>query len=185
MRGAIVDDRLWRKVEALLSRVRRPRAHPQGRRPVDDRKALTGILFVLRTGIPWKYLPREMGCGSGMTCWRRLRDWHAAGVWQGLHEMFLTELNAAHRIDWSRALVDSASVRAVAGGKKDRAEPHGSAKGGIQAPRGHGRPGDASRGQTHGRQRARRHATPPARGLDPGAPRADGTSAQATAPRPG
>jgi transposase len=43
---------------------------------VPDGAALTGILFVLKTGIPWKYLPAEMGCRSGMTCWRRLRGWH-------------------------------------------------------------------------------------------------------------
>lgn len=61
-------------------------------RPVDNRKALTGILFVLKTGIAWEDLPQEMGCGSGMTCWRRLRDWQAAGVWQALHELLLAKL---------------------------------------------------------------------------------------------
>ena len=64
--------------------------------------ALTGILFVLRTGIPWEYLPREMGCGSGMTCWRRLRDWQRAGVWDRLLRKALCELNGAGKIDWSR-----------------------------------------------------------------------------------
>jgi len=85
---------------------------------MDRRKVLTGILFVLKSGIPWEMLPKEMGCGSGMTCWRYLRDWQAAGVWQRIHEVLLARLRAADRLDWSRAVVDSASVRAVGGGKK-------------------------------------------------------------------
>jgi transposase len=79
---------------------------------VSDRAALTGIVFVLRTGIPWEYLPQEMGCGSGMTCWRRLRDWQQAGVWHELHALLLDELAAADQLDWSRASVDSSSVAA-------------------------------------------------------------------------
>lgn len=58
---------------------------------------LCGILFVLHTGIQWEYLPQELGFESGMTCWRRLRDWNEAGVWQQLHEVLLAELNAAAR----------------------------------------------------------------------------------------
>lgn len=87
-----------------------------GRKPIDDRKALTGILFVLKTGIAWEDLPQEMGCGSGMTCWRRLRDWQAAGVWAQLHQLLLSLLQGEAKLDWSRALVDSSSVRAVFGG---------------------------------------------------------------------
>lgn len=72
----------------------RPAHHrsPKGGRPrIDDRAALTDILFVLKTGIPWDYLPRELGCGcgSGMTCWRRLHEWMPAGVWQYIHEAIL------------------------------------------------------------------------------------------------
>jgi len=55
-----------------------------GRAPIPDRAVLTGILFVLRSGIPWRMLPREMGCGSGITCWRRLVRWQRAGVWKRL-----------------------------------------------------------------------------------------------------
>jgi transposase len=76
---------------------------------------LSGILFVLMTGIPWEHLPQEMGCGSGMTCWRRLRDWQEAGVWQALHELLLAKLSGAEQMDWSRAVVDSSYVRAVLG----------------------------------------------------------------------
>ena len=121
MAKPLVTDDLWRIVEPLLPR-RRPRRRDRhrrgGRPPVDDRRVLAGIVFVLKSGIPWERLPREMGCGCGMTCWRRLRDWHRAGVWQRLHRALLDELNAADKIDWSRAVVDSASVRAMHGGKK-------------------------------------------------------------------
>src|SRR5215208_1145110 len=83
---------------------------------VPDRAALTGIIFVLKTGIPWEYLPQEMGCGAGMTCWRRLRDWQAAGVWRALQQVLLARLQGAERLDWRRVSVDSASVPAPAGG---------------------------------------------------------------------
>lgn len=77
---------------------------------------LCGILFVLHTGVQWEHLAQELGFGSGMTCWCRLRDWNEAGVWQQLHEVLLAELNAAARLDWSRAVVDSSHVRALEGG---------------------------------------------------------------------
>ncbi|OKI50741.1 transposase [Streptomyces sp. CB00072] len=89
--------------------------HP-GRKSLPDRQVLCGILFVLHTGIQWEHLPEELGFGSGMTCWRRLRDWNEAGVWQQLHEALLAELNAAARLDGPRAVVDSSHVRAVKGG---------------------------------------------------------------------
>jgi len=69
-------------------------------------------------GSPWEFLPQELGFGSGMTCWRRLRDWHQGGVWQRLHEALLAELNAAGALDWSRAVIDSSHVRAMKGGLK-------------------------------------------------------------------
>ena len=72
MAKVLVDDALWELIEPHLPR-RQPRR--TGRPRVPDRAALTGIIFVLQTGIPWEYLPPEMGCGSGVTCWRRLRDW--------------------------------------------------------------------------------------------------------------
>jgi transposase len=75
-------------------------------------------LFVLHTGIPWEFLPQELGFGSGMTCWRRLHDWNEAGVWQRLHELLLAELQGADRLDWSRAVIDSSQVRALKGGPK-------------------------------------------------------------------
>ena len=117
MPKALLRDELWELIEPLLP----PEpAKPKGGRPrLGDRHVLTGILFVLKTSIPWEDLPQEMGCGSGMTCWRRLRDWQVAGVWERIHLRCLERLQAANRLDWSRAVVDSASVRAVLGG------PHG------------------------------------------------------------
>jgi len=89
---------------------------------------LTGILFVLCSGIPWEDLPREMGCGSGMTCWRRLRDWQKAGIWSQIHRVLLNELREADLIDFSRAPVDSSSIRAVFGGPRPAPIPRIAAK---------------------------------------------------------
>jgi transposase len=123
MAKVLVDDELWAIIEPLLPEQPRRFRYP-GRLPIGDREALTGILFVLQSGIPWEMLPQEMGCGSGMTCWRRLRQWQKAGVWDRLHQTLLSKLRGADRIDFSRAIADSASVRAVHGGKKlDRSEP--------------------------------------------------------------
>src|SRR3982750_3652009 len=116
MAKPLVPDELWRVVRPMLPPHRRNPGR-RGRPPVDDRAALTGIVFVLKTGIPWEYLPREMGCGSGMTCWRRLRDWQGGGVWARLHRALLDELGQAGLIDWERASADSASVPAK-GAKK-------------------------------------------------------------------
>ncbi len=114
MAKPLVSDELWELVEPLIPKVPRRHRFP-GRMRLDERKVLTGILFVLQTGIPWEYLPKEMGCGSGMTCWRRLREWQEAGVWQRLHELLLARLHEAERIDWSRAAIDSSHVRAFGG----------------------------------------------------------------------
>jgi transposase len=115
MAKPLLPDDLWELITPLLPPPKpRRRGHP-GRKPIDDRKALTGILFVLKTGIPWEDLPREMGCGSGMTCWRRLRAWQHRGVWMRLHEVLLAKLRGADRIDWSRAAVDSGFARALGG----------------------------------------------------------------------
>lgn len=117
MAKPLVSDELWQLVEPLIPKVERRHRFP-GRKRIDDRKVLTGILFVLQTGIPWEYLPKEMGCGSGMTCWRRLKEWQEQGVWRRLHELLLAKLNEVERIDWSRAVIDSSHVRAVGGAKR-------------------------------------------------------------------
>jgi transposase len=113
MSKPLVSDELWALVAPLLPS---EPPKPKGGRPrVSDRAALTGIIFVLKSGIPWEMLPQELGCGSGMTCWRRLRDWQEAGVWDRLHQALLDRLGEADRIDWSRASLDCASVPAKRG----------------------------------------------------------------------
>lgn len=116
MAKPLVTEESWDAIEPLLPE-HGPR--PKGGRPrVPDRACLAGIVFVLKTGIPWEALPAEMGCGSGMTCWRRLEEWREAGVWEALHAALLAKLEGAGAIDWSRAAIDSARVKAPLGGKK-------------------------------------------------------------------
>jgi transposase len=102
MAKPLLDNDLWESIEPLLP-ARPRRARFPGRKPLDNRKALTGILFVLKTGIAWEDLPRELGCGSGMSCWRRLREWQKTGVWQPLQERLRSKLPDAQKIRWSRA----------------------------------------------------------------------------------
>jgi transposase len=115
MAKPLVTDELWAVAEPLLP-ARGPRAKG-GKPPVPDRVCFTGILFVLKTGIGWEDFPCEMGC-CGMTLLNRLRQWQRAGVWDALHRVMLDGLRAAGVIDFSRVVVDSASVRAMHGGKK-------------------------------------------------------------------
>ena len=126
MAKPLLTDELWERIEPLLPP---PAPRPKGGRPpVPDRAALTGILFVLRTGCPWEYLPQELGCGCGMTCWRRLRDWHLAGVWESLWRVLLDELGVSDQIDWSKVAFDSCSVRALFGGRAPDQTPPIAAK---------------------------------------------------------
>ena len=115
MARPLVSDELWEAIQPLLPPPKPRRFRYPGRKPVDDRKALTGILFVLKTGIPWEDLPWEMGCGCGMTCWRRLHAWQEAGVWFRLHQVLLQRLDDVDQIDWSRAAADSTFARAFGG----------------------------------------------------------------------
>ncbi len=129
MARVLIDDKLWEEIEPLLPKHKKRRFRFPGRKPLDDRKALSGIVFVLISGIPWNMLPQEMDCGSGMSCWRRLRDWQKADVWQQLHKLLLDKLGHADKIDWSRAIADSAYVRSVGAGEKKRSFPRGSTQG--------------------------------------------------------
>lgn len=113
MARILVTDELWFKVEPLLPGFT---PGPKGGRPrVSDRACLTGILFVLKTGIAWEDLPMEMGCGSGMTCWRRLRDWHKAGVWRRPHELLLADLRGAGELEMAAMIADASYLRAFLG----------------------------------------------------------------------
>ena len=124
----LVSDGLWERIEPLLPRRERRFRYP-GRKPLDDRRVLSGILFVLHTGIGWEHLPQELGFGSGMTCWRRLHAWQEAGVWERLHRLLLAELNAAGALDWSRAAADTSQIQAKKGaGRSARARSTGAAR---------------------------------------------------------
>lgn len=113
MAKLLVDDELRGIVEPLLPKWTPSRKGGQPRKP--DRLCLSGILFVLKTGLPWEDFPQEMGC-SGRTLHNRLTEWIRAGVWPGLHQVLLDKLRGADAIDFSRMVVDSSSVRAVSGG---------------------------------------------------------------------
>lgn len=116
----LVDDELWSIFEPLL-----PKHLPSewgGRPRTPDRAALTGIVFVLRTGISWEDLPQELGC-SGRTCWNRLREWQHAGVFDQVLEVLLVRLHRSGKLDWSRAVIDSAQARAKKRGAKTGPNP--------------------------------------------------------------
>ena len=111
-----MNDELWKLIEPVLP-VYVP--SPKGGWPsIPNRAALTGIVFVLKTGIPWEDLHQEMGCSSGMTCWRRLRDWQQTGVWDKILLVILQHLHDAKKIDWSRACIDASVIQAKRGAKK-------------------------------------------------------------------
>ena len=103
---------------------------------VDGRASLTARALpgfsLYFSGIPWQVLPQELNCGSGMTCWRRLRDWQQAGIWDLMHFAMLDWLAHYDQIDWSRAVVDSCSVRAVYGGDQTGPNPTDRAKRGSK-----------------------------------------------------
>src|SRR4051794_15953400 len=128
----LVSDALWERLEPLIPPP--PPRHPRfpGRKPLDHRKVLTGILFVLKTGIAWDDLPPELGCGCGKTCRHYLRLWHRAGVWDELHAVFLAELNGAGKIDWGRALIDASFAKAPEGGEDTGPNPTDRGKSGTK-----------------------------------------------------
>jgi transposase len=165
-----VSDELWDRIRPLLPVVQRRRRWP-GRKPMDDRACLNGILFVLATGIGWERLPQQLGYGSGMTCWRRLRDWQAAGVWHRLHALLLAELRAAGRLELTRAIADSAHVRALKGGRPTGPKPGRPGPGRLQASHPDRRNRHTAGGHPDRRQSQRRHATGPAPGRGPTNPR--------------
>ncbi len=128
----LVTDALWERLEPLLPPPPRRRFRFPGRKPLDPRKILTGILFVLKTGIGWEDLPAELGCGCGKTCREYLKRWHAAGVWTQLHAVLLAELNGADQIDWRRALIDASFAKAPEGGEDTGPNPTDRGKAGSK-----------------------------------------------------
>ena len=114
MAFTLVPDRLWKEIQPLLP-AESPK--PKGGRPrVPNRACLTGIVYVLRTGMPWRFVPQELDCGSGVTCWRRLQEWTQAGSWPRIHKKLLGVLGRRGRIDASLVVLDRVSVRALLGG---------------------------------------------------------------------
>jgi transposase len=128
----LVSDQLWERVQPLLPAAPQRRFRFPGRKPLDYRKILTGILFVLKTGIAWDDLPAELGCGCGKTCRHYLQLWYQAGVWQKLHALLLAELNGADQIDWSRALIDASFAKAPEGGEDTGPNPTDRSKSGSK-----------------------------------------------------
>jgi transposase len=128
----LVTDELWERVEPLLPPPPPRRSRFPGRKRIDRRKILTGILFVLKAGIAWDDLPAELGCGCGKTCRHYLEDWQRAGVWDKLHEILLTELNGSGRIDWDRALIDASFAKAPEGGEDTGPNPTDRGKSGTK-----------------------------------------------------
>lgn len=123
MAKPLVSDALWQRIEPSLPPPKPRRFRYPGRKPLDRRTVLTGILFILKAGIAWEDLPAECGGGCGITCKRPLRRWQRQGVWRERHEVLLAELNHADRIDGARALIDRASVRAPCGGRDTGPDP--------------------------------------------------------------
>lgn len=114
MKQQEISAELWEHIRRLLP-APKP-VNPRGGRPrIDDERALNGIVYVLRTGIPWEELPQALGWGSGMTCWRRLQQWHAAGVWHGLHMLLLEHLRRHDALDYRRMCIDGSSVASPRG----------------------------------------------------------------------
>jgi len=128
----LVSDELWEHIEPLLPAPPQRRFRFPGRKRLDYRKILTGILFVLKTGMAWDDLPAELGCGCGKTCRHYLQVWHQAGVWLRLHALLLAELNGAEEIDWSRALIDASFAKAPEGGEDTGPNPTDRSKSGSK-----------------------------------------------------
>jgi transposase len=128
----LVTDILWERLQPLLPAPPPRRFRFPGRKPLDYRQVLTGILFVLKSGIAWEALPAERGCGCGKTCRHYLRLWYRAGVWQRLHAVLLAELNGADQTDWQRAIIDASFVKAPEGGEDTGPNPTDRCKSGSK-----------------------------------------------------
>ena len=125
-------DRLWDRVRPLLPP---PPPHPKGGRPfADDRACFEGIVYLLRNGLRWRQMP---GCyPSGVTCWRRHRDWTAAGVWHRAWKLVLRELDEAGRLDTSELVLDGTYVEAKKGGSGSARAGRGAAPRSKSSPTG-------------------------------------------------
>jgi len=132
MAKTLVSDALWERIEPLFPPPPPRRSRYPGRKPLNYRKILTGIIFVLKTGINWEDLPAELGWGCGKTCKRYLKAWHKAGIWDRFHHLLLQELEDADQIDWSRGAADSTKARALGGGDDTGPNPTDRGKSGVK-----------------------------------------------------
>lgn len=114
MAAELLPDELWEEIKSLLPV---PSRAETGRPPVDNKKALRGIIFVLRYGVPWQAVPTNAFGVSGSSCWRRFAEWTKAGVWPEVHRRLLNRLGKEGGVDLQHVVVDSQSVRAVKGGR--------------------------------------------------------------------
>ena len=111
----LLSDTLWNAIAPWFPE--HPPSAKGGRPRLSDRDCLRGILFVLREGIRWQSLPKELGCGSGSTCWQRFQEWTHTGVWQKAHGHLVAALGERGLLQLDSAVVDSSSVRALQGGE--------------------------------------------------------------------
>ena len=109
--GPLLTEQQWKKIEPLFPRLPK---NPRGGRPwIENRRVVEGILWILRSGAPWKYLPKEYPHPS--TCWRRLRDWEEQCVWLDIWRTFLGELNERQQLKWSESFLDGSFAPAKKG----------------------------------------------------------------------
>lgn len=107
-----INNDKWKMLEPLLPN---PKRNPKGGRPpVDNRKVLESILWVLRTGARWQDLPDRYPSAS--TCWRRLHLWEEQGVWLDVWRKFFSMLDKKGALDWQEAFIDGSFAPAKKGG---------------------------------------------------------------------
>ena len=122
-----LTDVQWEKLRPLLP----PQKPRTGRPAKDHRTVLEGILWVLRTGSPWRSLPERYG--SWKTASSRFYRWQRAGVWDRILADLRRKADAEGRLDWTLHFVDGTVVRAhqhAAGAKggTQRRKPSGAAE---------------------------------------------------------
>tara|TARA_A100001037_G_C14672853_1_gene423864 strand:+ start:110 stop:553 length:444 start_codon:yes stop_codon:yes gene_type:complete len=108
MREPLLSEHAWTKIKPLL-----PEPRKTGRPRADDRSVIEGILWVLRTGARWRYLPSQYP--SSATCWRRLRDWEQDDIWLKIWRQILAELDADSLLAWEEVFVDGSFAPAKKG----------------------------------------------------------------------
>jgi putative transposase len=115
-----ISDALWERIKPLLPPPK-PKKKP-GRPRMDDRKAMTAIFYVLRTGCQWKALPRSLGAAS--TVHDRFQEWREAGVFERMWQAGVMEYDEVKGLDWEWQAMDGAMTKAPLGGKRNWSQPH-------------------------------------------------------------